>query len=217
MNFKKQWKHLLDDPVQWPPLDEQMNVYRQYIQGLVLNAGSGRRKQEFEAKSHGNMIHLDLVGAHRPDVVADLHALPFKDDVFDTLLNIAVLMHCERPWEVVQEFRRVLKNGGIVICDMPFLQPVQNDPTDYYRLTQEGLRALFEYYGFETLELHYMHGLSHVLGQIIYDWLRISVHLRWVRYLVFPLIYLFTKHIRQYRIWTCPSANVIVARIQKKP
>lgn len=217
MNIVQKWKNLMGYPIEWPPMDEQIALYRKYVTGRVLNAGSGRRKEVFETKLTKNMIHLDIVEDHQPHVVGDLHAIPFTDNTFDTIVNIGVMLHCQRPWHVVQEFKRVLKNGGIVICDTPFLQPIQKDPTDYYRFTQEGLRTLFEYYGFETLELHYMHGLTHVLGLVIYDWLRISVHLQWLKYLVFPCIYLLTKYVRQYKIWTCPSSNLLIARIHKTP
>jgi ubiquinone/menaquinone biosynthesis C-methylase UbiE len=44
----------------------------------------------------------------------DVYALPFADDSFDIVFSDAVLEHLKDPVRALREFRRVLKNGGIV-------------------------------------------------------------------------------------------------------
>jgi hypothetical protein len=50
----------------------------------------------------------------------------------------------------VRELHRILKPGGIVHIDVPFIQGYHPDPTDYWRFTLDGLRLLCE--GFEELD-----------------------------------------------------------------
>src|SRR5262249_29524625 len=46
-------------------------------------------------------------------------------------------------WEMAFEFARVVRPGGKIYIDWPFLQPVHGYPSHYYNATRQGLRALF--------------------------------------------------------------------------
>jgi ubiquinone/menaquinone biosynthesis C-methylase UbiE len=45
--------------------------------------------------------------------------LPFEDNFFDVVSLMAVLEHLEKPLDILQEIRRVLKNGGVLIGTVP--------------------------------------------------------------------------------------------------
>ena len=51
--------------------------------------------------------------------VADIHALPFEDRVYDTVLANNVLEHSYDPVRCLQEIRRVLKPGGRLFALIP--------------------------------------------------------------------------------------------------
>jgi SAM-dependent methyltransferase len=77
-------------------------------------------------------------------VVGDAHHLPFRDDAFDVILCEAVIEHLRKPWVAVEEFYRVLKFGGYVYAEVPFMQPVHAYPSHYFNMTREGIKVLFE-------------------------------------------------------------------------
>ena len=68
---------------------------------------------------------------------------PIADNSLDGIGCFAVLEHVERPWEAAVEFRRMLKPGGKVFIDWPFLQPVHGYPSHYYNATRQGLFRMF--------------------------------------------------------------------------
>lgn len=55
---------------------------------------------------------VDPVSDYNPDIVGDIHRLPFKDNSIDAVLCIAVLEHVEDPVKASNEMYRILKKGG---------------------------------------------------------------------------------------------------------
>jgi SAM-dependent methyltransferase len=101
----------------------------------ILDLGSGNRKI---AKAHKTVISFDRVDFSRVDIVGDAGELPFKNETFDAITLQSVLEHVEDPWRVVKESFRVLKKGGFVWVEVPFIYPV-HDENDYWRWTGKGL------------------------------------------------------------------------------
>lgn len=111
----------------------------------------------------GGLSHKVLVNCLNvevyPSLTADLIVppsctYPVKDNSLDGIACLAVLEHTRKPWLVVSEMYRMLKQGGRVWIDWPFLQPVHGYPSHYYNATREGLRAMFEDAGFETTAIN---------------------------------------------------------------
>lgn len=65
-------------------------------------------------------------------LVADVEALPFKDETFDRVVSTCVFHHLNNPVKGLEEIRRVVRVGGLVTILLP------NDPGVVYRI----LRAL---------------------------------------------------------------------------
>ena len=89
------------------------------------------------------MIETDVYISHRVDVACDAHRLPFVDGVFDGVVVQAVLEHVASPTDVVAEIHRVLRPGGVVYAETPFLQAVHEGAYDFTRFTDVGHRRLF--------------------------------------------------------------------------
>lgn len=104
---------------------------------LILDIGSSNRRLL------KNVINVDMVESVNTDFVLDIcNGLPFENDAIDLVICTAVLEHVTEPIKVVSEIYRILKPGGLVWIDIPFLQPLHRVPTDYQRYTIDGIRFL---------------------------------------------------------------------------
>ncbi len=113
---------------------------------LVVNVGSGAlqgagaRLWRGAAPGAARVIHVDLGHADGVTLVADAMQLPLADATVDSVVLQAVLEHVPQPERVIDEATRVLKPGGFIYVEVPFLQGFHADPHDYQRYTLEGLR-----------------------------------------------------------------------------
>ena len=88
---------------------------------------------------------LDKVADYHPDIVGDIHALPFENNSQDALICIAVLEHVEDPALAVREMYRTLKPGGFCFIYVPFLYYYHAHKgyyKDFWRFTKDGLEHL---------------------------------------------------------------------------
>jgi len=80
-------------------------------------------------------------GQYDEDVTGDLHELPFATGSLDAVCMTEVLEHVERPQRAVDEVRRALKPGGVLLVTSPFVWPWHGIPgvyRDFWRFTHEG-------------------------------------------------------------------------------
>ena len=103
---------------------------------VILDVGAGGRRVA------ENVTTVDAVDAPGVDLVGDIHALPLRDGHADCVVCTGTLEHVADPFQAVRELERVLKHGGIIHIDVPFIQGYHADPCDYWRFTLEGLRLL---------------------------------------------------------------------------
>jgi SAM-dependent methyltransferase len=75
-----------------------------------------------------------------------------KTGSFDFVVCTEVLEHTLRPFDAVQEMRRVLKEGGLLFLSVPFNFRIHGPLPDCWRFTEHGLRTILS--GFEILELN---------------------------------------------------------------
>jgi SAM-dependent methyltransferase len=109
-----------------------------------LDLGCGLRQRMYQ-----NCLYLEVYPSVSADLVAGLGCeYPIKSESFDGIGCFAVLEHTRQPWKVVQEMHRMLRPGGQVYIDWPFLQPVHGFPSHYFNATREGLKSAFTDLGF---------------------------------------------------------------------
>jgi len=113
-----------------------MFLYEYGFEGMkILNAGSSNT-------DYGG-INIDIQNKAGIHFVSDVHDLPFSDSSFDIVVLTAVLQYCLSPHRVSFEIHRVLKPGGYVYVDAPFVQPYCIDTPDLFRFTKDGLISVF--------------------------------------------------------------------------
>ncbi|MBX4200307.1 class I SAM-dependent methyltransferase [Candidatus Parcubacteria bacterium] len=88
---------------------------------------------------------LDPVPDYHPDIVGDIHNLPFGDNSQEAIFCLAVLEHVENPIKAFKEMYRVLKPGGYCLVYVPFLYYYHAEKGyygDYWRFTEDSLKYL---------------------------------------------------------------------------
>ena len=128
---------------------------------VVLELGSRRvegtpstLRKNWLAPHAREYIGTDIQEGDDVDIVTDLHNLSesFGENRFDGIVACSVLEHIQYPWIAVVEICRVLKPGGFVFMQTHHSFPIHAHPSDYWRFTEEGLRALFhQQVGFEII------------------------------------------------------------------
>jgi len=111
---------------------------------------------------------LDPVSDYNPDIVGDIHNLPFKDNSQEAIICISVLEHVENPLIAVKELYRALQPGGYCYISLPFLHCYHSKEgyyKDYWRFTRDAVGLLFN--KFSTIEIQETRGA-------IETWLNIS-------------------------------------------
>lgn len=112
--------------------------------GLALNMGCGAQPENMDY-----IVDFDYILCPNTDVVGDGQALPFRDNLFQTVISLNVFEHLSNPVEAVEEIRRVCKPGGQLIIHTAFMQP-QHDFAHFFNATRAGIREWFTPYFSET-------------------------------------------------------------------
>jgi SAM-dependent methyltransferase len=114
---------------------------------LIIGGGTiGAGLDIFYEKYSKNITSFDVYYSKNIDFIADAHSIPIKSNTFDLVIIQAVLEHVLIPTKVVAEIQRVLKVGGLVYAETPFLQNVHEGAYDFTRFTVLGHDSLFSNY-----------------------------------------------------------------------
>jgi SAM-dependent methyltransferase len=138
---------------------------------LDAGAGDGRYGRWFGHVTYesADFCRLDKPYGHLT-YICDLAHVPAEDGRFDLVLLTQVLEHLPDPLGVLRELRRLLKRGGRLWLTCPLYYPEHEQPFDYYRYTQFGLRHLLTEAGFQIEEVTWLEGFagtaSFQLGQL---------------------------------------------------
>jgi SAM-dependent methyltransferase len=102
---------------------------------------------------------LDPVADFNPDIVGDIHNLPFEDNTQEAITCMAVLEHVEDPAKAYKELYRVLKPGGYCFIYVPFLFYYHAEVgyyKDYWRFSEDAIRYLSR--DFSSVEIQNVRG-----------------------------------------------------------
>lgn len=187
--------------------------------GQRLNIGSGSRRLDTET------LNLDLLACEEVDIQGDLLHLPIKDKIVETIVCTGVLEHVSDPHEAVEEIYRVLKFGGRVFLEIPFMQTVHASPTDFYRWTPDGIRQLMR--TFNVIEFHVVAGPASALAWQFQETMAMlfslnnkalyKIGLRVFGWLAVPLSWLDILLERNPMAWHAASGYALTAVKRQRP
>ncbi len=173
-------------------LDKDLEEAKKYMKGLVLDLGGGRKRGNFK-ETDATWIVVDIERNFYPNILADVHNLPFKNNIFNCIKCTELLEHVENPDMLIKEITRVLKPSGSLILSVPFNFNIHSDPHDFQRFTDYKLSKMLEN-DFE-IEMIKKQGLYFtVLGDMLKRAaININSSLRYVFYLLIPILDLLVK------------------------
>jgi len=147
-------------------LQEQVKKYSSYIKGRVLDIGAGeytRYRNFFDCEEY---IKMDVGKSENVDVIGSIENIPLIDASVDSVVCTQVFEHLKHPQKSAEEVFRVLKKGGYLLVTVPQVNELHEEPNDFFRYTNYGLKVLFEEAGFEIVKSDQRGGFFAVVAQI---------------------------------------------------
>jgi hypothetical protein len=129
------------------------------LRGPILEVGSRDygSTPDFRALFPGaQYVGVDQSAGAGVDVVLDLTAEFAAVDAclggrrFSTVLCFSVLEHCAQPFRMADNLTNLTASGGHLLVGVPFSWELHAYPSDYWRFTADGVRALFPAFAFDA-------------------------------------------------------------------
>jgi SAM-dependent methyltransferase len=140
-----------------------------------LDAGAGPKRM------HPRLFSMDLTQHPTLDCVASVEYLPFPSASLALVISQEVIEHVADPWRAVSEAARVLKPGGRLYLQAPFVIGYHPSPRDYWRFTADGLRRLVESAGLDLEDLQPSVGAGSGLYRIAVEFWAVLAASAWAR------------------------------------
>ncbi|MGB7537486.1 MAG: class I SAM-dependent methyltransferase [Anaerolineales bacterium] len=127
------------------------SAVRKTIDSLLTDLGDGRGLNLGcgDTRLDPRLVNFDLMGTGPVDVRGDALALPFPDGQFALVISQEMVEHVPDPFRSVREMARVLRAGGTLYLQAPFVIGYHPGPEDYWRFSRAGMRRLLEQAGLE--------------------------------------------------------------------
>ena len=126
-------------------LTELLNEVRS--ETIVLNIGSGNKRL------HPNIKNLDIIAGENVDIVGSAEKIPLNEESVDLIITQEAFEHIQDPNLAIKECFRVMKPGGKIYFQVPFVIGYHPGPTDFLRFTKEGVYELVTKAGFKISEI----------------------------------------------------------------
>jgi SAM-dependent methyltransferase len=118
-----------------------------YAGRRVLEIGSGRQDLGANAYSMKDLFPATcefIQSDVNPDfghLVVDMTTMEDKDE-YDAILCLSVLEHVPNFWDAIPRLHQALRPGGQLFVSVPCVFPYHDEPQDYYRFTEYGVRRM---------------------------------------------------------------------------
>ncbi len=140
--------------------------------GRLLDLGSGRAPlRPLYEKQATEVVFADIECRDPelvPFVLADAAAeLPFADGAFDVVVLSDVLEHLVSPRDAIASIARVLRPGGTLIGNTPYLYWIHEQPYDFWRPSRFALEHELDRGGFTDIEVTPIGGSIEVVADLV--------------------------------------------------
>lgn len=135
--------------------------------GATIDVGCGAMPYRTDLEAAGTSyaaLDIEPRAAHLDYQCSVTDMAPVPDAGFDTALCAEVLEHVAEPQRAVAELARILSVGGRLIVTVPFLARLHEEPHDFQRFTEHGLRRLLGEAGLDVVEIERTGSLGSFLG-----------------------------------------------------
>ena len=163
-------------------IERSIALLAEKLTGELLDVGCGRQPyaEYFGHVSRKRACDFDAKRGN-VDFACPADDIPLPDASLDSILCTEVLEHVPDPLAVWREFHRLLRPGGKVLLATPMYWPGHEEPYDFYRYTEFGLRRLARDSGFEVATLLPRGGIWAFFGQVLLHSLPQYFRFRWQR------------------------------------
>ncbi len=138
-------------------------------QPVIFDIGSKSAMGEYafgRPPAGAKFVCVDIEPGAGVDLVADAHDMHMvPSNSVDMVMSISVLEHVRYPQKVMQEIFRILKPGGIVYINVPWVFPYHADPDDFYRFSYRGIVILCE--AFERIDSGFNRGPASTMHHLL--------------------------------------------------
>jgi SAM-dependent methyltransferase len=148
----------------FPPLPETIGLLPRGA--LLVDVGAGGRRITPET------LTIDASPFPGTRICSDAHQLALRDASVDCVVSTGTFEHIAEPSRALAEFRRVLRPGGLIHIETPFIFPYHPDPEDHTRWTLDGLRALCVRAGFEEVRAGVHLGPASAVNVVLVSYVR---------------------------------------------
>jgi SAM-dependent methyltransferase len=131
-------------------------ILERYASGDMLDVGCGSMPYESVVEGRTSSydgLDIDPRNERVRFVCSVADMAPVASESYDTVLCSEVLEHVPYPQAAVAEMSRVMRSGGTLVVTVPFLARLHEEPNDFQRFTEYGLRLLLSDADFEVVLL----------------------------------------------------------------
>ncbi len=141
-----------------------------HAHGALLDIGCGNKP--YERMFRGRVTRYtgcDVAQSseHKVDIISPATAIPVPPASFDTVLCTQVIEHVADHQALLREAFRVLRPEGVLILSGPMYWHLHEEPHDYFRFTEYGLRHLLQQAAFENIRIRANGGKWALCGQVL--------------------------------------------------
>ena len=133
------WYEILKNLGKWPCARNMESI--KIFNGLYGKGLDIGHDGEYTLQSD-NITRLNIYPGENIDVVYDGDIIPFEDKTFDKILLRCILEHVNNPESLLKEASRTLKENGVMVIEVPFINPIHAAPIDNFRYTPNGLKKI---------------------------------------------------------------------------
>lgn len=120
----------------------------------TLEVGARNVNGSLRSLFRGRYLGVDIAPGPGVDEIMDAHDLTFADEVFDVVVCTEMLEHDSAPWLTAREIARVLRPNGVALITARGIGFPRHDyPSDYWRFTEDGIRALCRWAGLTVAQI----------------------------------------------------------------